>query len=159
MKNPEHAKAYDRQMVEMTHVRFAKKLTKEESRRDTGPVHYVSHHEVIRPESKSTPVRIVFNSSALFQGHRLNDYWLKGPDLLNDLFGVVLWFRENKVAFCGDISKMYHRILIPEKDQHVHRYPWRNLQTDREPDVYLKTVLTFGDKPAPAMAQIASEIP
>ena len=28
----------------------------------------------------------------------------------------------------------------------------RNL---REPDVYVKTVLTFGDKPAPAMAQIA----
>ena len=155
LKNPEHAKAYDRQMVEMTHLQFAKKLTKEESRRYTGPVHYVSHHEVIRPESKSTPVRIVFNSSALFQGHRLNDYWLKGPDLLNDLFGVVLRFRENQVAFCGDISKMYHRILIPEKDQHVHRYLWRNLQTDREPDVYLKTVLTFGDKPAPAMAQIA----
>ena len=26
---------------------------------------------------------------------------------------------------------------------------------DREPDTYIKTVLTFGDKPAPAMAQIA----
>ena len=30
-----------------------------------------------------------------------------------------------------------------------------NLQTHREPDVYVKTVLTFGDKQAPAMAQIA----
>ena len=50
---------------------------------------------------------------------------------------------------------MYHRIRIPEADQHVHRFLWRNLQTNREPDVYVKTVLTFGDKPAPAMAQIA----
>ena len=50
---------------------------------------------------------------------------------------------------------MYHRIRIPEIDQHVHRFLWRNLQTHREPDVYVKTVLTFGDKPAPAMAQIA----
>lgn len=50
---------------------------------------------------------------------------------------------------------MYHRVLIPQKDQHVHRYRWRNLETNREPDVYVKTVLTFGDKPAPAMAQIA----
>ena len=52
-------------------------------------------------------------------------------------------------------SLEYHRIRIPEMDQHVHRFLWRNLQTHREPDVYVKTVLTFGDKPAPAMAQIA----
>ena len=47
------------------------------------------------------------------------------------------------------------RILIPEPDQQVHRFLWRNLETSREPDVYVKTVLTFGDKPAPAMAQTA----
>jgi len=50
---------------------------------------------------------------------------------------------------------MYHRIRIPEADQHVHRFLWRNMDTDRAPDVYVKTVLTFGDKPAPAMAQTA----
>ena len=49
---------------------------------------------------------------------------------------------------------MYHRVLIPKEDQDVHRFLWRNLETDREPDVYAKTVLTFGDKPAPDMAQI-----
>ena len=50
---------------------------------------------------------------------------------------------------------MYHRVLIPEADQHVHRFLWRNLDTSRPSDTYVKTVLTFGDKPAPAMAQIA----
>ena len=29
------------------------------------------------------------------------------------------------------------------------------MHTEKSPDVYVKTVLTFGDKPAPAMAQIA----
>ena len=48
--------------------------------------------------------------------------WMKGPDLLSNLFGVVLRFREKEVALVGDISKMYHRILIPERDQHVHRF-------------------------------------
>ena len=38
-------------------------------------------------------LRIVFNSSAVYQGHCLNDYWLKDPDLLNSLFGVILQFR------------------------------------------------------------------
>lgn len=64
-------------------------------------------------------------------------------------------FRERQVAVIGDISKMYHRILIPVKDQHVHRFLWRDMEIGRDPDVYIKTVLTFGDKPAPAMAQIA----
>ena len=154
-KNLEQAAAYDKQMVEMEELSFARKLSKEEMENYKGPVHYISHHAVLRPEKKSTPVRIVFNSSSVYQGHRLNDYWKKGPDLLNNLFGVVLRFREKGVAISGDISKMYHRVLIPQQDQRVHRFVWRNFDTSRKPDVYVKTVLTFGDKPAPAMAQIA----
>lgn len=119
-KTPEHAAAYDKKMVEMTEVNFARKLTKQELEPYKGPVHYIAHHEVVRPE-KTRPIRIVFNSSASFQGHRLNDCWMKGPDLLNSLFGVTLRFRENEVAVTGDISKMYHRVLIPQLDQHVHR--------------------------------------
>ena len=64
-------------------------------------------------------------------------------------------FREKEVAVLEDISKMYHRILITERDQPVHRFFWRYIEADREPDNNVKTVLTFGDKPAPAMAQIA----
>ena len=123
IKNPEQAETYDKQMIEMNEMKFSRKLSRKEIEEYKGPVHYVSHHEVLRPESKSTPVRIVFNSSAVFQGHCLNDYGMKGPDLPNDLFGAILRFRENEVAFIGDISKMYHMIRIPEADQHVHRFP------------------------------------
>ena len=150
-----HAEAYNKQMAEMVEIDFARKLTEEEITAYKGPVHYVSHHAVIRREKKSTPVRIVFNSSANYHGHCLNDYWYKGQDLLNSLFGVLLPFKENEVAVYGDISKMCHRVLITDEDQHVHRYLWRDLQTERPPDVYVKTVLAFGDKPSPAMAQIA----
>ena len=155
IKNPELAAAYDKQMTEMNTANYSRKLSEEELKSYEGPVHYVSHHGVLRPEKASTPLRIVFNSSAVYQGHCLNDYWLKGPDLLNSLFGVILRFRENEVAVSGDISKMYHQVLIPQRDQQVHRFFWRNLDTTRPPDTYVKTVLTFGDKPAPAMAQIA----
>ena len=75
--------------------------------------------------------------------------------MLNNLFGVVLRFREKEVGVVGDISKMYHRIAIPLSDQHVHRFLLRNMETDRETDVYVKTVLTFGDRPSPAMATVA----
>ena len=50
---------------------------------------------------------------------------------------------------------MYHRVRIPLEDQHVHHYLWRDFETERDPDTYVKTVLTFGDNAAPAMAQIA----
>ena len=153
--NPEQAEAYHKQIAEMEEMKFSRKLSKEEIGKYEGPVHYISHHAVVRPEKKSTPVRIVFNSPATYQGSRLNDYWKKGPDLLNRLFGVVLRFREREVAISDDISEMYHRVRIPLKDQHVHRYLWRDLEKERDPDTYVKTVLTFGDIPAPAMAQIA----
>ena len=132
-----------------------RKLSENEVKNYKGPVQYIPHHAVIRPEQKSTPVRIVFNSSSVVQGQKLNDYWMKGPDLLNNLFCVVLRFREKEVALVGDISKMYHCILIPERDQHVYRFLRSNFETSREPDVHMNAVLTFGDKLASAMAQIA----
>ena len=106
MKHPENAASYDKQIKEMGEMQFARKLTPKEIEEWKGPVHYVAHHAVLRPAKKSTPVGIVFNSSASYAGHTLNDYWYKGPDLLNNLFGVVIRFRENPVAICGDIAKM-----------------------------------------------------
>ena len=155
LSNPEHAESYNDQIKEMEDMKFSRKLTKKEIEEWKGPIHYISHHAIIRPEKRSTPIRIVFNSSATYNGHTLNDYWYKGPDLLNSLFGVILRFRENPVAIVGDISKMYHMVSIPLIDQHVHRFVWRNCETDREPDIYAKTVLTFGDRPAPAMPTTA----
>ena len=96
--NLDQAKANDEQMTEMVKMNFCRKLSENEVKNYKGPVHYIPHHTVIRPEKKSMPVRIVFNLSSAFQGHKLNDYWMKGPDLLNNLFGVVLRFREKEVA-------------------------------------------------------------
>ena len=152
MKKPEYAKLYGDQIKEMEEMRFSRKLTEKDIEEWKGPIHYVAYHAVVRPEKKTTPIRIVFNGSASFNGHTLNDYWFKGPYLLNNLFGVLKRFRENHVALCGDITKKYHMIAIPPPDQHVHRFIWRDYETEREPDGYVKTFLTFGDRPAPTMA-------
>jgi len=57
-----------------------------------GPVQYIPRHEVLRPDSNSTPVRIVFNSSASFMRHVLNDYWAKGSNIMNALIAVRIRF-------------------------------------------------------------------
>ena len=61
-------------MDEMEKLKFSRKISKEEEVYQ-GPVHYIPHHAVLRPDKKSTPVRIVFNSSASYKGHVLNNYW------------------------------------------------------------------------------------
>ena len=46
-------------------------------------------------------------------------------------------------------------IAIPLSDQHIHRFLRRNMQLDRKPDVYVKTVLTFGDRSFSTKATVA----
>ena len=133
----------------------ARKLIKTELRNYKGPIHYISHHEVLKPDSKSTPVSIVFNSSANYMGHVLNEYWAKGPDLLNNILGVLLRFREYEVAFIGDIKKMYHTVATNFLDQHTHRFLWRDMETTKEPDIYVIQRVSFGDKPSGTIATVA----
>ena len=132
----------------MINREVAKKLTENEIRNYNGPVHYISHHEVLKPESPSTPCRIVFISSAKFQGQTLNDYWAKGPDLLNEVLGDLLRFRERTVALTGDSKKMYHSVKTSELDQHTHRFLGRDMEINKEVDTYVATTVSFGDKPA-----------
>ena len=129
----------------------ARKLNQEEIDNYEGPWYFLNSHLVRNPESSSTPWRLVFNSSAKFHGTTLNNFWAKGPDMLNNLLGVLLRFRKERVAVAGDIKKMYHTIKIEGVDQHTHRFLWRNME-DRAPDVYVMTSVSFGDKPAAAIA-------
>ena len=39
-------------MKEMETLKFARKLSKEEMENYKGPVHYISHHAVVRPEKR-----------------------------------------------------------------------------------------------------------
>ena len=150
-----HTASYCEQMTDMFDRKVARKLTNQEIQSYQGPIHYISHHEILKPTSHSTPFRIVFNSSAPFNGHILNDYWAKGPDILNNIFGLHLRFREGLIAFVGDISKMFNTVHLSIFDQHVHRFLWRNMQTEREPDICVLTAVPFGDRPSGCIVMLA----
>ena len=150
----DYAEAYNEQIMDMVSRNVADKMNDNDHRYE-GPVHYIPHQEVIKEGSKSTPMRVAFNSSASYLGHRLNDYWAKGPCVLNDMLGVLLRFRENYVAEVGDISKMYNAVRISIADRHVHRFVWRNLDKNKDVEHYLLKTVTFGDKPSGTIAVVA----
>ena len=155
LKNQSHADTYQAQIVDMIERNVARKLSKEEIDKYDGPVQYISHHEVLKKDSVSTPCRIVFNSSAKHNGYSLNDYWAKGPDVINNMLGILLRFREGQFALAGDIRKMYHSVYLSTLDSHTHRFLWRDLDTTKDPDTYIMTRVSFGDKPAGTIATVA----
>ena len=147
------AECYSGQIEDMLQRGVARKLTEEELKNWQGPKYYISHLAVVNPKSKSTPVRIVFNSSQNCNGSSLNAILAKGPDSFrNSMVGILLRWREENVAIVGDIKKMFHSVRIALIDQHMHRFLWRNLEGDRNPDVYVMTRVNMGDRPAPCIA-------
>ena len=153
--NKQQSEVYKSQIEDMLERGVCRKVSKEELNEYEGPKYYIAHHAVMKPSSKSTPCRIVFNSSANYKGHILNDYFAKGPDLLNNLLEVLLRFREERIGLAGDISKMFHSVSIPLHDKMTHLFLWRNFEAEREPDTYAITAVNFGDKPSAAIAIVA----
>lgn len=152
-KDRQWAETYQNQMQDMLIRGVARKLSKEEILGWSSAVFYISHLAVNNPRSNSTPVRIVFNSSQVYQGMSLNSCLAKGPDCyMNNLIGILLRWREEQIAFVGDIRKMFNSIHLKPLEQHCHRFLWRDLITDRDPDTYVMTRVNMGDTPAPAIS-------
>ena len=63
---------------------------------------YLPHHPVTNP-SKPRKVRRVANAASTYKGVSLNSCLETGPDLLNNMFGLLLRFREKPVSVSADI--------------------------------------------------------
>ena len=144
-KNPLHEETYQRQIDDMLERRVAREVSGNELKSYKGPKFYISHHDVLRPDSHSTAMRIVFNSSTRVNGVSLNDCLAKGPSLLNNMLGILLRFRQEHFAFIGDISKMFHSIGIPLEDQMMHLFLWRKSSDEGEPRTYAMTAVNMGE--------------
>lgn len=84
---------------------------------------YLSIYEVTHPR-KPGKVRAVFDSSVVFQGCSLNNALLSGPNLTNNLLGILFRFRKDLYAIAGDIQQMFYRFHMNEEDRDYLRFFW-----------------------------------
>ena len=81
------------------------------------------HNDIYHP-SKPNKIKVVFDCGAEYKGRCLNKELLPGPDLANQLIGVLLRFRKETITFMGDIDKIEFQIYVAEKHRDFLRLSW-----------------------------------
>lgn len=66
---------------------------------------------------KPDKVRIVWDAAAQVNGISLNSVLMTGSDYLAPLPGILLRFRQGKIAVAGDKKEMFHQIGVKAEDQ------------------------------------------
>jgi hypothetical protein len=119
---------------------------------DGGDAWFLPHHGVYHPH-KPGKIRVVFDCSAKHQGNSLNDQLLQGPDLANNLWGVLTRFRLDQVAFVSDLEAMFYQIKVPIKDRRYLRFFWwADSKIGGEIVQLQMTVHIFGAASSPSVA-------
>lgn len=113
---------------------------------------YIPHHGVYHPK-KPDKLRVVSDCSAKYKGSSLNEHLLLGPDMINNLTGVLIRFRQHHVALMCDIEKMFHQFHVSEIDRDYLRFLWwKNGNTDTPAQEFRMKVHLFGAVSSPACA-------
>ena len=113
---------------------------------------YLPMFGVYHPKKRDS-IRMVFDSSARFNGTSLNDELLKGPDISNSLQGILLRFRREQVAITGDVEQMFHNFRVHKDHRDFLRFLWHpGNDLDKPLEEYRMTVHVFGNRPSPSVA-------
>ncbi|UYV62399.1 hypothetical protein LAZ67_2000421 [Cordylochernes scorpioides] len=150
-----NVKLYDQYrgfMKEYEHLNHMERVPIAEVKRELCRCYYMPHHPVIREQSTTTKMRVVFDASAKSENNvSLNQFLHKGPKIQQDVFFILLRFRTYPVAITADIEKMYRQIRIHPEDADYQRILWRPSPEEPVVDYRLLTV-TYGTTSAPFLA-------
>ncbi|XP_063616322.1 uncharacterized protein LOC134789659 [Cydia splendana] len=111
---------------------------------------YLAHFPTFHPQRGK--MRLVWDAAATAYGRSLNSALLAGPDLLESLFGVLVRFREGKIAVIADVKEMFLQIEIVERDRDALRFVWRGEDRTSPPQEYRMKRLIFGSAASPTTA-------
>ncbi|XP_044760883.1 uncharacterized protein LOC123318338 [Coccinella septempunctata] len=113
---------------------------------------YLPHHAVLKETSETTKLRVVFDASAKTStGISLNDIQYIGPVVQNDLFSILLRYRQHKFVVSADVEKMYRQILVEPEQRILQLILWHDDPTQTIRVFRLNTV-TYGTASAPFLS-------
>ncbi|XP_062534710.1 uncharacterized protein LOC134203894 [Armigeres subalbatus] len=150
-RDPELHKQYKQFMVEYEQLGHMRKVVDTGKKRSLQRC-FLPHHPVVKQDSTTTKVRVVFDASSKTRsGTSLNDALLVGPVIQDDLRSIILRCRMVRIMLVADVEKMFRQILICQDDIPLQTILWR---TDEQSEIqwYELTTVTYGTKPAPYLA-------
>ena len=112
-KNPQMYNDYKDFMTSIISKGYATKVSDLPQK---GKVWYIPHHGVYHPK-KPNKIRVVFDCGATYQGVSMNSELLQGPDLTNQIVGVLTRFREEPIPVVGDIESMFYQVKVPAEQR------------------------------------------
>ena len=83
---------------------------------------FLPHFPVICSEKSKTKVWIVFNGSAQQDGKSFKSESLPGPKLQSDIVDILVKFRKELFALVGEVTQMYHQLILRPVDRPLHIY-------------------------------------
>lgn len=135
--------------VELNHAKF---VPLELQNNNFENKYFLPHHCVIKENSISTKLRVVFDGSATSSsGYSLNDLTLKGYQVQPELFDILSRFRLFTYVLTTDIQQMYRQIKINPNQTFLQNIIWRETPNEPLKSIELSTV-TYGTKSAPYLA-------
>ncbi|XP_046478628.1 uncharacterized protein [Neodiprion pinetum] len=112
---------------------------------------FLPHHGVLKEQSTTTKLRVVFNGSCnTSSGVSLNGILHVGPKIQVDICDVLLRIRRFPILFGSDITKMFRQIDIDPKDWPLQSILWKT--KDNSQQAYTLTTVTYGTTCAPYLA-------
>ncbi|XP_062533238.1 uncharacterized protein LOC134202200 [Armigeres subalbatus] len=116
------------------------------------PTYYLPHHPVMKEDSTTTKVRVVFDGSARTStGFSLNEALCVGPVVQDDLLSLILRFRTYPDALVGDIAKMYRQVQVHPEDRSLQRILFR-FSNGTPVQIYELLTVTYGLAPSSYLA-------
>ncbi|XP_064476598.1 uncharacterized protein LOC135390698 [Ornithodoros turicata] len=123
LRDEQIMKEYDTGIREYMENGFAEEAP-ETAIASPNPVYYMRHQSVVRCDSQTTKLRIVFDASSSAPGClSLNDTFSAGPNLNPSLIDL-LKFWIHQIAVLADIEKAFLQVSLSEEDSDALRFLW-----------------------------------
>ncbi|XP_012285782.1 uncharacterized protein LOC105702648 [Orussus abietinus] len=116
------------------------------------PIHFLPHHAVMKESSSTTKLRVVFDGSCkTTSNHSLNDILMTDSTIQQDLFSIILRFKQHPYVITADVAKMYRQINVSDKHRNLQCIVWR-FNSDEPISTFRLNTVTYGLASSPFLA-------